>query len=463
MKKIIDIILYKLRYLIYALVKNVETEKEQKKKDKTFKRIRCKGDNVLLNGDIVITEPLMLSLGNNVSIETGGFIVSDGGVIIGDNTHIEKGITINTITKNYEGSALPFDPIKSFKPVYIEKNVCIRMNVTISAGVTIGEGSVIGDGAVITEDIPPYSIVEGRSIAIIGQRNITLYNQLKTEQKFVEANGNLIKDYHTRNAFDFGENLFFILSTGRSGSTSISKILSQNAAVKCEHESKGLLNLISTQYEHGLISKSELKLALIKIYSNLSNVTDKHYLFYGESDQKLSNMIDVLHEIFPKAKFIWLIRKGKDVVDSTYHKGWFHDDDYKFPVRTDLNVAKRKAAVKLYSNYRLDGSKIKNEFSEQEWKVLTPFERNCWYWVYWNKRIENQFKNLLENLSLKITLENLETDIHKITAFIGAPKYDYKVEKYNEANYVKYDWTEDMNIAYHKICANYEAQLYALE
>ena len=449
-----DKIFFKLRYKLYAIIKDVKEEKKQENIRKILEKIRCKGENFQLNGNIIITEPTMLSVGNNVHIGDGAFLYTDGGLVIGDNTHISNNVTINTIEYNHEGDAFYYDDKKIYKSVIIEKNVWIGLNVNITPGITIGEGAIIVMGAVITKDVPAYSIVENQSLQILKNRNIDIYNSLETEKNGA-INGISVKENASRNAFDLGENIFFIVSTGRSGSEAISQILSQNKLIKCEHESKGILINLSTQYEHGEISKEEVKQKLIEIYSNLSNIDHKEYLHYGESDQKLSNLIEILHEIFPKAKFIWLLRNAKDVVTSTYSRGWFHDGEFNIPIRQDLNVSKI-TSEKIYSIYRLNGGKIKGAFTEQAWKEMSPFEKNCWYWVYWNKRIEQQLEKIEDKNFIKITLENLEEDIDKLNNFLGLNSFHYEIKTSNKAKYELNEWTENQKNIFEKICKPYQ-------
>ncbi len=224
-----------------------------------------------------------------------------------------------------------------------------------------------------------------------------------------------------------GENLVFAVGTGRCGSKALAAILNQHPEIEFYHEPKGQLIKLSTDYAHGLISREEVKEALLAIYEHTSHMKDK---IYGESDQKLSNLIDILHEIFPKARFIWLVRNPEAVIRSTFSRGWFDDREFGYEGRNNLGVEKVYSG-KIYSENRINGFKVK-EMELKEWKKLTPFQRNCWYWGYWNKLI---FRSLSKDgIDFKLVkLEELNYKCWEIIAWLKLPYYDFQIKVYNES------------------------------
>ena len=99
---------------LYALIKERAIKE---KKDSIWNNIRYKGRGIKLNGDVHISSPQYMVLGNNVHIGDGAYIKSDGGVSIGDNVHISRNLTLYTTNHNYEGSRLPYDENSIEKPV----------------------------------------------------------------------------------------------------------------------------------------------------------------------------------------------------------------------------------------------------------------------------------------------------------------------------------------------------------
>jgi hypothetical protein len=117
-------------------------------------------------------------------------------------------------------------------------------------------------------------------------------------------------------------------------------------------------------------------------------------------------MIDVLHEAFPDASFLWLIRNGLDVVASYYSRGAYRQDE-----------------IELFSNpsqwvrHRLRGYEV-SAMSEAKWERLDSFARNCWFWSWTNKKIRNDL-NRVGAKWLLVRLEDLETMRKNIASFLG--------------------------------------------
>lgn len=149
---------------------------------------RC-GKGVKFHGKIVITNPMKVEMGDNVHIAENAYIRSDGGLKIGNNTHISRNIVLYTVNHNYEGERLPYDEKLIEKKVEIGSNVWIGMNVKIIPGITIGEGVIIGMGTVVSRDVPPLAIVGSAPQRIIKYRDEKKYYELKDKKKFGGASG----------------------------------------------------------------------------------------------------------------------------------------------------------------------------------------------------------------------------------------------------------------------------------
>lgn len=399
---------------------------------KLLNEIPCKGDHVKINGLITVTHPRMLLLGSNVHIGGGAYLNTRGGLSIGDNTHISRNLIVYTSNHRYESDLLPYNSEFDCKPVSIGRNVWIGINVCITPGVKIGEGAIIGMGSVITRDVPPFAIVGNQAFRNLGERDISRYKSLVDSDSFSGPDGlPLAFDITSRSPFQLGEKLFFILGTGRSGSATLASILSQHPEATCLHEPRGPLINLSTEYEHGIKSIEQVRDDLIDLYQ-LKTVKTQ---FYGESDQKLSNLVPVLSELFPKAKFVWVIRDPKEAVQSTYSRGWFDDREFNYPLRKDLNVDS-VYSPKIYSDNRINGFRA-GEFSESEWMEMTPFERNCWYWTFWNKKIMDDLSKLPEDRQFKVKLSELGNQLKSLSEFLGFPEYDLSLSHDNKAVYDK--------------------------
>jgi hypothetical protein len=228
---------------------------------------------------------------------------------------------------------------------------------------------------------------------------------------------------------------FFVLTSGRSGSMAIAHTLAQHSKIHCLHEAKYPLRRLSFELEHGLITPENTQEKIIEIYKRLG---ERRNICYGESDHKLFNMLPFLRNVVPKAKYLWLIRDGRDVVASTFNRGWYTRED----LLTD------------WGRYRINGFGC-GEYTEDEWWSLTRFERNCWYWKYVNEKIHKSLKTIDPYYWFPIHLEYLAENLDEIQKFLGVRREELILEKKNEATYevVRWqNWTVEQKKAFDTIC-----------
>lgn len=146
------------------------------------------GVGVRIQGPIRITDPSKVFIGHNVHIGENAFISSEGGLVIGDNTHISRNLVLYTINHQYkQATLLPYDSRLEKKPVTIGRNVWIGMNVCVAPGTTIGDGVIIALGTVVSGTIPPLTIVGNQKWRVLGYRDLEHYQQLETEQSYGSA------------------------------------------------------------------------------------------------------------------------------------------------------------------------------------------------------------------------------------------------------------------------------------
>lgn len=439
---------------LFEVVKRKHLERCNQELKKAIQNI---GGGVKFNGEIFISHPLMTIIGKNVHIGNNSFFFTKGGLTIGDNTHISRNVTIYTASHNYEGKQLPYDNTHIEKSVYIAENVWIGMNVSIVPGVTIGEGAIIGMGAVITKDVKPLEIVGTNRQRVLKCREDKRYKDLNSVNSYGGVDGKSLStaEYlnQGQNAPHKGKNLIFAVGTGRCGSMTLAEMLNQHSKIEFKHEPNGQLIKLSTDYAHGLISREEVKRRLLVMYSSCSFMLN---LVYGESDQKFSNLINIINEVFPDSKFIWLIREPKQTINSMYERGWFHDKEFGLQVRQEVNVESIYAGS-LYSENRLNGYKC-GDCSEEEWNQMTPFERNCWYYFYWNRIIDEQLKG---KTSIKIKLEEIAERTSDLIEFLELPSEKIALKKLNISHSGKsasQTWTDRMRDSYEE----WESKLDAL-
>ncbi len=423
----------------------------------SFRRhLHTVGDGLTITGRIYVSEPRGVVIGSNVLIDDNACFLTRGGLIIGDNTHFARNVTICTSEHEYEGRALPYDSRYRDKPVVIGRNVSIEMNVTISPGVTIGEGAVIGMGTTVSSDVPAFAIVAPQGHAVTHIRDIAHYRRQEAAHRWSGEAGKLLppaqRSPNFEDALSKGAGMFFVLGTGRSGSTTIAKSLSRQPEVTCMHEPKLQLQRTSALYAYGELTDEQVMAELRDLY--VGNATLPPGI-YGESDQKFSNLVPLLAELLPDARFVWLIRNPVDAVNSMYSRGWYADIE-QFPP-ADAEPRDDPLYRFYYSEHRLRGDRA-GAMSTEQWRAMSPFARNCWYWAYWNSLIEQQLSRLPAERSFSVRLEDLEDRLPSLLEFLGAEcGPDAQVTRENVAQTkhqltTKDGWTQDQKREFSDLC-----------
>jgi hypothetical protein len=206
--------------------------------------------------------------------------------------------------------------------------------------------------------------------------------------------------------------MFFIVTTGRSGSTTLARVLSQHPLCYCSHEQHRVLVKLATERCYSQIDDVELRFYLALMFPHRVGLK-----LYGESNQKLSYLIPLLAELGRIVKFIWLIRDGRDVVASIFSRGWYGEEKV-----TSENFP--------WVKYRIQGD-LCGDLSTETWSAMTPFEKCCWYWSYTNRTIARDLENVDKATWTMVKLEELFGSLDNILAFLDLPFYPLKVIRAN--------------------------------
>jgi hypothetical protein len=113
--------------------------------------------------------------------------------------------------------------------------------------------------------------------------------------------------------------IFFIVSSGRSGTAMLHKVLSSAGDIEMHHEYMvQITQKLAVQRYQGLIGADDATRILRDVYASAARYSPAR--FWGDSSNKSSWLIPELAALLPEAKFVHLVRDGRKVAGSYYRK-----------------------------------------------------------------------------------------------------------------------------------------------
>jgi hypothetical protein len=202
-------------------------------------------------------------------------------------------------------------------------------------------------------------------------------------------------DYFTKN-----ELKIVATGTGRCGTTYVAKLLT-SLGINCGHESV-------FDYSNDEIIKKRI---VDKNYRTLSKVSQI------DNDNWINPKTITADSSYMAAPYLdWPELKKVKVIHV---------------IRNPLNVIRSFVLDFKYFNKNMpDKKNIFNElgFEEKIWKILpelstiqNKFERGCYFYIYWNKMIEEKIQN---KKSIRINIED-KNKVNKIANFINKPEITF--------------------------------------
>jgi hypothetical protein len=221
----------------------------------------------------------------------------------------------------------------------------------------------------------------------------------------------------------------FILGTGRSGSLQMAKMLERIHGIQSHHEYL-FENILKTAvlFRMGIIEGDEVKDLLKKTHLPAINYSTEP--IWVDSSNALPWIIGPLYEIFPNARFIHLVRDGRKVVSSFYHKFtdvMYHNQSVKILREWLANrdvLMEPPPEKKYWRPLPSLGEKYFKEFND-----FSQFQRLCYYWQDCNISIHNSLKTIPEGQKFTFKLEDVVHDATVLENFLAIFGLDYE-EKY---------------------------------
>ena len=223
---------------------------------------------------------------------------------------------------------------------------------------------------------------------------------------------------------------FFIVSSGRSGTAMLHKALSAAGRIEMHHEYMvNIVQPLAVRRYLGLADKTNTLETLEK--SHVAAVRYSEAVFWGDSSNKLSWLIPELAELMPEAKFVHLVRDGRKVASSYFHKlgSECYDDRSNAILQAHYDDPARALAPPPEKKYWWPVPRRSDPIA-QAFRGFGQFERMAWHWAEINRVILESLAKLAPERHLFVRLEDLLVSPQLVRALFEFVGLTYRDEQY---------------------------------
>ncbi len=165
-----------------------------------------------------------------------------------------------------------------------------------------------------------------------------------------------------------------VISTGRTGTNFVQALFSQIlTGVDARHEPRPDLFNVGTRRMWGEVSDAEatreLRLQRLEIRKELAQRGVNRYV---ESNNNMAYLLPQILNVWPQAKFVHIVRDGRDFVRSSYSKMVVSRSTNQLDALFMTDDDKRR---------RLQACDLPGDPYCDRWVEMSRFERLSWYWM----------------------------------------------------------------------------------
>ena len=217
---------------------------------------------------------------------------------------------------------------------------------------------------------------------------------------------------------------FFVVSSGRSGTAMLHKALSAAGNIEMHHEYMvHVIQPLAVRRYQDLASQSEARSVLSATY--LSAVHFCNAAHWGDSSNKVSWLIPELAGLLPNAKFVHLVRDGRKVASSYFHKlgAECYDDRSTAILSAHIDDPARNPAPPPEKKYWWPRPRDIDPMSKQ-FRAFDQFQRIAWHWAEINRVILGAVSQLAPARSHFVRLEDLRASpdaVQGLYRFLNLP------------------------------------------
>jgi Sulfotransferase family len=221
---------------------------------------------------------------------------------------------------------------------------------------------------------------------------------------------------------------FFIVSSGRSGTAMLHKVLSGAAGVEMHHEYMvHIVQPLAVRRYLGLASAEEARAILSRTHAAAVHYSEAAH--WGDSSNKLSWLIPDLAALMPHARFVHLVRDGRKVAGSYFRKLYAecYDDRPTAILQAHYDNPLKSPAPPPEKKYWWPVPR-KADPRAQAFRHFDQFSRIAWHWAEINRVILAALAALPRAQSIFVRLEDLQASADEVRRLCDSLEIPYRDE-----------------------------------
>jgi hypothetical protein len=223
---------------------------------------------------------------------------------------------------------------------------------------------------------------------------------------------------------------FFVVSSGRSGTAMLHKALSAVPDVEMHHEYMvQITQPLAIRRYLGLVEGEAAIKTIAETYGAALRCSQATH--WGDSSNKVSWLIPELAAAFPHARFVHLVRDGRKVASSYFHKlgDECYDDRSTAILQAHYDAPQTHPAPPPEKKYwwplPRHGARDAETF-----RAFSQFERVCWHWAEVNRLALEELSRLPPERTMFVRLEELRAAPSEVRALYEFLDLPWRAETY---------------------------------
>jgi hypothetical protein len=217
---------------------------------------------------------------------------------------------------------------------------------------------------------------------------------------------------------------FFIVSSGRSGTAMLHKALSAVPGVEMHHEyAVQITQPLAVKRYLGVLTDEQTRTLLDETFG--AAVRHAQGTHWGDSSNKLSWLVPDLAALFPQARFVHLVRDGRKVASSYFHKlgNETYDDRSNAALQAWYDGAGSSPPPEKPYWWPVPR---RDDPAAKAFRGFDQFERIAWHWAEVNRVAMDALAALDPARTLFTRLEDLSQNQTKVRELFDFLEFPYQ-------------------------------------